>query len=155
MLTQLSRLSVEADGRYAIAEELHFLKGYIQSLDQRLSAYEKIRAAEEQIIRQVEVEMRVIDPTLFTNASGDFTETWKRDIVQLLRYAAAALLCNEHDHLREGLLLWHNTIAKSYQFERTCRTTFEVMPEVVKHYLTPQETALFYSILELNYILLT
>jgi len=64
------------------------------------------------------------------------------------------LLCNEHDHLREGLLLWHNTIAKSYQFDHTCKTTFTVMPEVVKQYLTPQEAALFCPILELNYIIL-
>jgi hypothetical protein len=154
MLTQLSRLSIEADGRYAKAEELQFLKGYFQSLEQRVSAYEKIRAAEELIIRQVEAKMRALDRDIFLNTAGDFTETWKRDIVQLLRYAAAALLCNEHDHLREGLLLWHNTIAKSYQFDHTCKTTFTVMPEVVKQYLTPQEAALFCPILELNHIIL-
>jgi hypothetical protein len=154
MLTQLTRLSIEADGRYAKAEELQFLKGYFQSLDQRVSAYEKIRAAEAEIISQVEAKMRALDPNLFRSAAGDFTETWRKDIVQLLRYAAAALLFNEHDHLREGLLLWHNTIAKSYQFDRTCKTTFTVMPEVVKQYLTPQEAALFCPILELNHIIL-
>lgn len=154
MLTQLTRLSVEADGRYAKLEELQFLKGYFQSLEQRVSAYEKIRTAEAEIIHQVETKMRVLDPNLLRNTSGDFTETWRRDIVQLLRYAASALLFNDHEHLREGLLIWHNTIAKSYQFDRTCKTTFEVMPEVVKQYLTPQEAALFCPILELNHILL-
>lgn len=154
MLTQLTRLSVEADGRYAKLEELQFLKSYFQSLEQRVSAYEKIRTAEEEIIRQVETEMRVLDSNLFCNTSGDFTETWRKDIVQLLRYAASALLFNENEHLREGLLIWHNTIAKSYQFDRTCKTTFEVMPEVVKQYLTVQEAALFCPILELNHIIL-
>ena len=50
MLNQLSRLSVEADGRYATTEELQFLKDYIQSLDLRLSAYEKISAAQTEIV---------------------------------------------------------------------------------------------------------
>lgn len=154
MLTQLTSLSVEADGRYAKSEELQFLKGYFQFLDQRVSAYEKISAAEAEIISRVEAKMRTLDPNLFSNATGDFTETWRRDIVQLLRYAAAALLFNEHDHLREGLLLWHNTIAKAYQFDQTCKTTFEVMPEVIKQYLTPQEASLFCPILELNHIIL-
>lgn len=154
MLTQLTRLSVEADGRYAKLEELQFLKGYFQSLEQRVSAYEKIRAAEAEIISQVEAKMRSLDPNLFRNTAGDFTEVWRKDVVQLLRYAASALLFNEHEHLREGLLLWHNTIAKSYQFDRTCKTTFQVMPEVVKQYLTPQEAALFSPILEINYVIL-
>ncbi len=154
MLTQLSRLSVEADGRYAKTEELQFLKSYYQSLDERVSTYEKVRAAEAEIISKVEAKMRNMDPTLFRNASGDFTETWRKDIVQLLRYAAAALLFNDLDRLREGLLLWHTTIAKSYKFDRTCKTTFTVMPVVIKEYLSPQEAALFCPILDLNKIVL-
>lgn len=154
MLTQLSRLSVEADGRYATAEELQFVKEYFQSLDLRVSAYEKLKKAESEIIERVENKMRGIDPTLFINASGDFTQTWRKDIVQLLRYAAASLLFNDPERLREGMLLWHATIAKSYKFDRTCNTTFEMMPQVVKEYLTSEEAALFYPILKLNQIAL-
>lgn len=154
MLTQLTRLSVEADGRYAKFDEMQFLKGYFQSLDQRLSAYEKIKNSELEIIEQVEAKMRTIDPSLFINAAGDFTQTWRKDIVQLLRYAAAALLFNDPDRLKEGLLLWHTTIVKSYKFDRTCKTTFEVMPVVIKQYLTTEEAALFCPLLELNHIVL-
>lgn len=154
MLTQLTRLSVEADGRYATTEQVQFLKGYLQSLDPRVSTYEKIRAAEAEIISKTEAKMQAMDPNLFQSAAGDFTETWRKDIIQLLRYAAAAVLFNDPDHLREGLLLWHTTIAKSYQFDRTCKTTFEVMPEIVKQYLTPLEAALFRPILGLNHIIL-
>lgn len=154
MLTQLSRLSVEADGRYAKLEEMQFLKSYFQSLDQRLSAYAKIRNTEEEIIDQVEAKMRTIDPSLFINAAGDFTQTWRKDIVQLLRYAAAALLFNDPDRLKEGLLLWHTTIANSYKFDHTCKKTFEVMPGVIKQYLTTEEAALFCPLLDLNGIIL-
>ncbi len=71
MLTQLTRLSVETDGRYAKLEEVQFLKDYLQSMDVRLSAYEKIRAAQEQIILQVEVKMCDMDPSLFRSAAGE------------------------------------------------------------------------------------
>lgn len=154
MLTQLTRLSTEADGRYAKLEEMQFLKSYFQSLDQRMSAYAKIRNSEVEIIDQVEAKMRTIDPNLFINAAGDFTQTWRKDIVQLLRYAAAALLFNDPDRLKEGLLLWHTTIVKSYKFDRTCKTTFEVMPGVIKQYLTTEEAALFCPLLEINRIAL-
>lgn len=154
MLTQLARLSVEADGRYASNQELQFLGKYYQTLSNRISAYEKIRTSEAEIIAKVEAKMRSIDPSLFVNAGRDFTDVWKKDIVQLLRYAAAALFFDDLERLREGLLLWHTTIAKSYKFDRTCKTTFTVMPEVVKEYLTPTEAALFCPILDLNKIVL-
>ncbi|AFZ30787.1 hypothetical protein Glo7428_2271 [Gloeocapsa sp. PCC 7428] len=89
MLTQLSCLSVAADGRYATAEELQFIKNYFQSFDVRLSAYEKMTKAESEIRDCVEAKMRDIEPSLFQNTSGDFTSTWRKDIIQLLTYATA------------------------------------------------------------------
>lgn len=154
MLTQLSRLTVETDGRYARASELSFLKKYFQSIEIRVSAYEKLRKSETEIISKVEAKMKAMDAKLFHNSAGDFTETWRKDIVQLIRYSAAALLLNEQERLQEGLLLWHKTIAQSYQFDRTCNTTFKVMPEVIKEYLTPEETTLFLPLLALNQIAL-
>lgn len=155
MLTQLTCLSIEADGRYATAEELQFIKGYFESLDQRVSAYEKIRTAAEEIISQVEAKMRNLDSKIFIGASGDFSERWKRDISQQLRYIAASLLLNEHEYLREGFLVWFKTIVSSYKFDRTCQTTFKVMPEVVKQYLTSEEAALFCQILAIHQIILS
>jgi len=111
MLKQLARLSVEADGRYASAKELQFLKDYLQSLDQHVSAYEKIQAAEAEIISKVEESIRATDPHLFHKGSRDVTPTCKRDRVDVLRYSAAALLSNDLDRLREGLLLWYQTIS--------------------------------------------
>lgn len=156
MLTQLACLSVEVDGRYAVAEELQFLKGYLQSLDRRVSAYEKIRAAEAEIIGQIEAKMQTLNPDLFHSASRqDLTDKCRRDNTNLLRHMTAALLFNEHDHLRENILLWHNTIAKSFRFNQTCKVACEVMSDVVKQYLTSEEAALFRPILELNHIILS
>ncbi|RMF23527.1 MAG: allophycocyanin, partial [Cyanobacteria bacterium J083] len=56
MLSQLSQLSIEADGRYATEAELQFLKDYINSSQTRISTYEKIRDHAEVIINQVQAE---------------------------------------------------------------------------------------------------
>jgi hypothetical protein len=155
MLTQLKRLSIEADSRYASQSELKFCQDYAQSFLLRVSAYQKLKECADEIINRTEEKMRASDAKIFTNAAGDFTQTWKKDIQQLVRYSAASLLFNDSDRLNEGMLIWHSTIAKSYNFERTCKRTFEVMPEVVKEYLSAEEYALLKPILSLNGVVLT
>jgi hypothetical protein len=53
MLTQLARLSLEVDSRYATDGELKFLEDYLNSVEQRISGYGKIRDAQETIVHQV------------------------------------------------------------------------------------------------------
>jgi len=53
MFTNLERLSVEVDGRYATPEELDFLKSYFNTLKYRISAYQKIQKNEAVIISQI------------------------------------------------------------------------------------------------------
>lgn len=154
MLNQLARLSVEADGRYATTEELQFLRDYIQSLDHRLSAYKKIQAAETEIISQVDMKVQATNPNLFRKGNRDVTPTCKRDRIDVLRYSAAALLSSDLDCLRESFLLWYQTIISAFQDERASALTYQVMQEVVKQYLTPQEAALFSPIMGLNQVIL-
>ena len=210
MLKQLARLSVEADGRYATAEELQFLKDYLDSADQRLSAYEKIREIEEKLIEQVKAKMLSLDSNLFRKGSQDFTaeelrclkdylhsvdqgssadekmsqseakfieqlkaemqsldskafrngaqnviSIWKRDVKHTLRSSAAAMLINDLDRLREGFLLWHRTIVHVFQVEDIAQLTYQVMPEVIQQYLTPEEATLIMSALQLDQTLLS
>lgn len=154
MLTQLSRLSVNTDGRYASEKELKPFKSYLESLELRVAAYEKIKVSAEEILEKTEAKMRGTDAKIFIGPSGDYTEIWRRDTKQLIWYTAAALLFNDGDRLREGLLLWHKTLAKSYKFENTCKTCFKVMPEVIKEYLSTEQMALLRPLLALNGVVL-
>ena len=97
--------------------------------------------------------MRNLDSNVFRTSDQGLAEKCRMDMVRLLRYTTAALLFNDYDHLRQGILLWHNTVAKSCQFNQTSKALSEVMPEVVKQYLTAQEAALFCRIWELNRII--
>jgi hypothetical protein len=154
MLKQLARLSVEADGRYATADELQFLKDYLQSVDQRLSAYEKIRDAEEKIIPQVEEIKRSLDPNLFVMGSRDITEVCRRDMTNVIRCSAAALLINDLDRLRAGLLVWYQTIVRAFNYQRYAEITYQIIQDVVKEYLTAEEAELMLPILQLDHTIL-
>ena len=150
MLSQLARLSMEADGRYASAEELQFLKEYFQSLSHRMSAYKKIQASEKEILRQVEAQMQSMDASLFRRGSQDVTSKWRLDTVRVLRHSAAALLTNDTERLRDRLLLWFQTILGAFQAKNSSGITYDVMKKVIKQYLTAEEANLFFPILEIN-----
>ena len=154
MLSQLTRLSVETDGRYATVEELQFLKDYLQSLEMRVSAYEKIRSAQEEIMSQVEEKKRSINADLFQLNSQDISQVCRRDMGNTLRYAAGALLINDIESLQSGLLLWAQTVVRTFKYQRYAEVTYQVIQDVVKQHLTPEEGALFSQILELNYVVL-
>lgn len=150
MLSQLANLSVEADGRYAAQSELQFLKDYFQSLNLRLSAYQKIQAAEKEIIRDVETKILSASPDLLRRGSQDLTSKWRLDTVRVLRHSAAALLIDDRNRLRDRLLLWFQTILGSFQAKKTSELTFQIMQDAIKQYLTAEEANLFIPILEMN-----
>jgi hypothetical protein len=150
MLTQFGRLRASADGRYATAEELQFLKDYFKTFQLRLSAYQKIQAAEKDIVRQVQEKLQSRDPDIFNRGSEDLTAKWRLDLIRVLRHSCAALLSDDRDRLRNDFLLWFKSILHAFQVQHHSELTYSVMQDVVKGYLTPEEAALFSPILDLT-----
>ncbi len=150
MLSQIQRLTLETEGRYATDEELEFLADYARSFSLRVQTYQKIQECEATIVQQVQTKMRSTDPTLFRNGNEDITTKWKRDTLRVLRYAAAAMLIDDPETLRERFLFWFQTIMRAFGAQRSCNVTYTVMQEVVKHHLSPQQASLFLPILEVT-----
>lgn len=150
MLSQLQRLSCETEGRYATDEELRFILDYLRTYSLRLQTYQTIQAMEVTIVQQVYTKMRAMDPTLFLSGEEDVSGKWKRDTIRVLRYSAIAMLLNDSDTLRERLLLWMQSIMKAFGAQQSCRVTYEVMQEVVKRTLPPEQASLLCPILEIN-----
>ncbi|ELS00377.1 Phycobilisome protein [Xenococcus sp. PCC 7305] len=150
MLKQLDRLNVEADSRYASEQELQFLKIYLGSVDQRISAYKKICDSEDKILDQTKAQLDAKNPNLFNSGSKDHSEIWRRDISIVLRCSAAAMLINDLDYLRENLLLWHRTIVNANKMVHISRATYEVLPGIIKQFLTPDEAELMMPIIQLD-----
>lgn len=154
MLSQLEKLSMDTDGRFASDEELAFVDAYVQSFSLRVQTYQTLQLVESAIVQQVEAKMRSIDPILFHNGKEDVSAKWKRDTVRVLRYSAIAMLMDDPATLRERFLLWFQTIMKAFGAEKSCNATYEVMQQVVKQHLTPQQASMFCPILELNRVAL-
>lgn len=152
MLQQLTHLSIDADGRYATDAELQFLEDYLESAETRISAYEKIRDSEEKWIHHLKMRVRALNPqqVLFQRGKYDMTGIWERDVRMLMYCATAAMLINDLDRLREGTLIWHQTITKAQKVQHITRETFGIFMKIIGQYLTPEETQYILPTLQLN-----
>jgi hypothetical protein len=150
MLSQLQELSRATDGRYASDEELRFLAEYVRAFRLRVQTYQKLQSAESTIVEQVYAQMQARDANIFKQGKDDLSRKWKVDTVRVLRYTAVAVLMNDPDTLRERFLFWFQTVMKAFGAQKHCRVTYEVMQDVVKQTLAPQEASLVCPILEIN-----
>ncbi len=146
MLTQLTRLVRESDGRYATSEELQFLKDYLKTAEQRVQAYKTIRDNEAFLIDDLHEHVLQGDAKALVGAISsakyrdrDYSYMLKRDQKNMLRVASAAMLFNDLDFLREGLLLWHRTILKAFRVERPTQLACKFWPQVMNKHLSPDE----------------
>ena len=150
MLQQIAELCAETDGRYASDAELVFFQDYLKTVKLRFSLYQKIQVLEPKIIQKVLVQLKEKDPSLFKIGNADLTAKWQRDTVRVLRYAATALLLDDVGIFEERILLWFQTIMKSFKAERNCEVTYQSLKLVFQEILTPEEAALFCPLLELS-----
>ncbi len=158
MLKQLSSLMIEADGRYATERELQFLKDYLQSVDQRISTYEKVRDAADIIISEIEAEKNLRNQTeqekLFYMGSEDRSQTCLRDMKGILRCSAAAMLVDDLERMRQAVLLWYYTIVRAFSYQKDAEIMYRLLEKLVEKHLTEEEAELMKPILQLNYTIL-
>ncbi len=154
MLKQLSSLTVKTDGRYATEGELQFLKDYLDSANQRISTYEKVRDAADTIMAEIEAEKNVRNQTekekLFYLGSDDRSQTCLRDMRAILRCSAAAMLIDDLERMRQAVLLWYYTIVRAFSYENDAEIMFRLLKELVDKHLTEAEAELMKPILQLN-----
>ena len=150
MLKQLTELCANTDGRYASDSELVFFQDYLKTARLRFSLYQKIQNLEPKLIQQVLANLKEKDPNLLKSGGTDVTAKWQRDTVRVLRYAATALLIDDPEIFKETMLLWFQTVMKSFKAEQSCEATYESLQSVVQSALTPDEAALFCPLLEMS-----
>ena len=126
------------------------MSDYVQSFNLRLQTYQKLQELETTLVQQAYAKLRSIDPNFFEQGKEDLSVKWKRDTLRTLRYAAAAVLMNDPDMMREHFLLWFQTIMRAFGAEQSCNTTYQVLQEIVKQHLAPPQASLVCPILELT-----
>nr|WP_228038436.1 phycobilisome protein [Nodosilinea sp. LEGE 06152] len=142
------------DGRYASDQELMFFQTYLSTVGTRLRAYQKIQAAEPQIVAQVMTRLKVQRPGLFQVGEQDLAAKWQRDTVRVLRYSAIALLLDDPERFKETLLSWFQTIMRAFGAQESCDLTYTAMQAVMPQFLNAEELTLFVPILELSRVTL-
>lgn len=150
MLSQVERLILETDGRYARDVELQFLEIYAQSYALRLRVYRKLQAIEARIVQDVYQQLRSHDPALLMRGDYDLSAKWKQDTIRVLRYVSVAVLTGDTETFHERFLLWFQTIMRAFNAQRSCDATYLVMQEVMQRHLAPDEASLVLPVLELT-----
>jgi hypothetical protein len=149
MLRQLADLTLEVDGVYAEDYQLEFIEDYLDSYEIRVSAYNKISSLSTEIVEQVRLIKQKRDPNF-----EDFYATCKRDLIDLLRYSAAALLFDDLERLRTNMLIWFQSIARAWNFEEDNNDTYDALLEAVAQFFSEEELKYVLPVFELNRVVL-
>ncbi len=142
MLTQLKKLSISTEGRYAQKSELRFLHDYLESVDARIAVYEKIRDEQDEIDGQISSIAQSIDPKIYYRGNRNIADICKRDRTSALRCASAAMLFDDLDRLRNDYLMWDQKIIKAFADNKPAQITYQVMFKVIEAMVKPEELAL-------------
>jgi hypothetical protein len=154
MLKKFGRLGLETDARFASDSELQFIQDYLEQADQKITAYEKVRNQEQAIIDSWQELKRQCPQDLFTQNGRDISEICHRDATNILRFSAAAMLLDDLDRLRDGFLIWYQTIAKSYQYKSYAQINYRLVQTVIRQFLTPEEAMMIIPIFQLEQTIL-
>ncbi len=151
MLTQFSKLTLDTDGRYATDSELKFIEDYLESANMRIQTYEKIKAHEEAILQEVDAKMHQLNENNCLYKMDEHgKEICRRDRKNAVRYSSAAMLINDLDRLRDGLLIWVQTIVRAVGYPRFVRNHYPIIQEVIQQYLTPDEAKFILPALQVD-----
>ncbi len=150
MLSQLDHLSVAVDGRYATDTELMFFQSYLPTARLRFGLYQKLQQLETKIVQEVLAQLQTQEPDLLKMGDQDLTAKWQRDTVRTLRYAAVAILIDDPDLYKERMLLWFQTIMRSFRAGHSCNVTYQAMQVIIRKYLSVEEAAIICPLLEMS-----
>ncbi len=154
MLTQLTTLAQQCDGRYASDAELECLKDYLEEIDQRIYTYNKIHKNENQLIEQIGVKTQSINADIFQKSGKDLSSLCERDQRHTMRFIATAMLFNEPDKLRHKLL-WQSIIMRAFKDQNSSNLTYKMMGEVMNEQFNDEEMELIRPALQLVQMMLS
>jgi hypothetical protein len=142
MLSQMQRLCMEVDGRYATDDELRFLPDYLRTYELRLQTYLQLQKSEAAIFQQAYSIALAKDPQAFRNGDQDLTSRCKRDAVNTLHYCAMAMLLDDADIFQERYLLWFQSIIRAVSQQRVSSLMYAAMQEAIQQILPTQQANL-------------
>lgn len=113
MQTDLENFWQQAEEQFLNPSEIQDFRGTIDTLRQRLSAYETLRDEEGKIYRAI-ADRLVLQ---FPDENPKMLERALKHSIAVSRYCAMAMLLNNADYLQHRLLEWLTDIVQAYRME--------------------------------------
>ncbi len=126
----------EADGRYLNSREMMPLEQYLQSFENRLTAYESLRDHAEALVLEALMNMNQAYPDLIRQHGA----RCKYDMSEVLRYIGASILRDDETYFKEEMLSWLDTILVSMRRQEHCATAYRLLEKSVIQHL-PEKSA--------------
>jgi hypothetical protein len=137
MHTVLDKMIEQADGKYLGSKDVQVLLDYAQSVQLRIEAYQAIKAQEAELMTMV-LEKVHVHPVYLNRYANTENGKCLRDMTATLRYCSTAMLLDDEQFLREGYLIWLETIIRSLKHKDLTLASMESLSEALAERL-PQE----------------
>jgi hypothetical protein len=135
MGSQIEQVLIEAEARYLQADGIDQLKHFVKGWSQRLSIYQTLREQEPQILLtamgHLQSEKLGLTPQVLSLCQQDLALT--------LRQAAMAMLLQDEDLLKQGLLEWLEEQVRLYNLQQVYETAFRSLQTALKTCLSPAQ----------------
>ena len=135
MHPQIESIFDEAENRYLKAEELSVLTGYMDSLPQRMEAYQLLRDRELDIMQPI---ADLLQATLPKVSTTDIERSLKHALLSL-RYCAMAMLLNDETFVQERLLNWLVKKIRAYNTHTIDVVLYPLLEQKLADVLNPTQ----------------
>jgi hypothetical protein len=147
MDTALQSLIYAADDHYLSDADLDRCQKDVQSLSERIEAYETIR----------DRELSILQPAAdylceeFPNADPKLLERGMVHWLNILRYSSMAMLLNNSEFLSQRILEWMPDMVQAYQLQDIEKALYRCLQTQLKSSLSPEQLGLLKPYLEEAY----
>jgi Phycobilisome protein len=147
MENSLQSLIYAADDHYLSDADLDRFDKDVQSLAERIEAYEILR----------DRELSILQPTAdylseeFPNADPKLLERAVIHWLNILRYSAMAMLLSDSEFLNQRILEWMPGIVQAYQLQDIEKALYRLLQLQLKNSLSPEQRSLINPYLEEAY----
>lgn len=123
----LDKCVLEADGRYLETQELQMLEQYVQSYGVRLETYQYLREHNEKLIVMALRNLAMSYPDVIQK----YGSHCKRDMTEVLRYVAIAILRDDETFFKDQMMVWLDTILLAHKRQAQCGQAYRNLQEAI------------------------
>ncbi|MEM9696368.1 MAG: hypothetical protein AAGA56_27740 [Myxococcota bacterium] len=150
MNVEFEDLIKKAEGRYFNDHEAGRLRGYAEGLISRLNTVQALEAKEEAILDRVEKTLHRKEKGLEDRYGPDVWRRYRRDLQQVIRYSALAMLQRDPDFLVDKLSSWlYTVLAGLVNIDEVVRA-YTVLRNVCEEQLEESDAAAFLPFLDMH-----